>query len=163
MAPQDRKAVEEWIKGQADVEAGREVLDSLAKLEPGAGWIWAAPEQGVLSKTRFLLISTYDSGRTPDGRETPPTIAAPTIDLVALANALGADETAECSTVSKRKEARHVADLQRALEDASARIAALEAEVEALRSREGRLRERLAQVARIARLDDSLLPEKGFS
>ena len=74
VAPQDRKAVEEWIKGQADIEAGREVLDSLAKLEPGVGWIWA-PEQGVLRKTRFPVISTYDSGRTPDGTATLPAIA----------------------------------------------------------------------------------------
>jgi hypothetical protein len=162
VAPQDRKAVEEWIKGQADVEAGREVLDSLAKLEPGVGWVWA-PEQGVLSKTRFPLISTYDSGRTPDGTETPPTIAAATIDLVALAAALGSEETAERAGGSEREGARDRADLQRALEDASARIAALEAEVEALRSSEGRLRERLAQVARIAQVDDPLLPEKSTS
>ncbi len=162
VAPQDRKAVEEWIKGQADLAAGREVLDSLAKLEPGAGWIWA-PEQDVLSKTRFPPIATYDSGRTPDGTQTLPTIAPATIDLVALAAALELEETAERSTVSKREEARHLAGLQRALEDASARIAALEAEIEALRSSEGQLRERLAQVARIARIDDPLVPEKSTS
>ena len=162
VAPQDRKAVEEWIKGQADVEAGRQVLDTLAKLEPGVGWIWA-PEQGVLSRTRFPPISTYDSGRTPDGTETLPTIAPATIDLVALAAALGPVEAAGRSRGGEREGGRHLAELQKALDDASARIAALEAEVEALRSSEGRLRKRLAQVARIARLDDPLLPEKSTS
>jgi hypothetical protein len=152
VAPQDLKAVEEWIKGQADVEAGREVLDSLAKLEAGAGWIWA-PEQGVLRRMRFPPIATYDSGRTPDGTETLPTITPATVDLAALAAALGSEETAERARGGERKEAHQLAGLQRALEDASARIAALEAEVEALRSSEGRLRERLAQVARIAWID----------
>jgi hypothetical protein len=161
VAPQDRKAVEEWIKGQADLTAGREVLDSLAKLEPGVGWVWA-PEQGVLSKTRFPPILTYDSGRTPDGTALPA-IASTSVDLAALAAALGSEETAERARGSE-KEARQLAGLQRGLENAAARIAALEAEVEALRSSEGRLRERLAQVARIARLDDPpLLPEKSTS
>jgi hypothetical protein len=157
VAPQDRKAVEEWIKGQADSEAGREVLDSLAKLEPGVGWIWA-PEQGVLNRTRFPAISTYDSGRTPDGTATLPAIAPAAVDLAALAAALGSGETVEGSTVGKRDAVRRVAELQRALEQASARVVALEAEVEALRSSERRLKERLAQVARIAQVDGVPLP-----
>ena len=93
VAPQDRKAVEEWIKGQADIEAGREVLDSLAKLKPGVGWVWA-PEQGVLSKTQFPAISTYDSGRTPDGTAALPSLAPAAVDLAALAAALGSSATA---------------------------------------------------------------------
>ena len=162
VAPQDRKAVEEWIKGQADSEAGREVLDSLAKLEAGVGWIWA-PEQGVLSKTRFPAISTYNSGRTPDGTATLPAIAPAAVDLAVLAAALGSGETAEGSTVGKRDAARRVAELQRALEQASARVVALEAEVEALRSSERRLKERLAQVARIAQADGGPLPASNGS
>ncbi|MFO1155228.1 MAG: DUF87 domain-containing protein [Rhodospirillales bacterium] len=161
VAPQDRKAVEEWIKGQADLAAGREVLDSLAKLEPGAGWIWA-PEQGVLRRTRFPPIVTYDSGRTPDGTETLLTIAPATIDLAALAAALGPREAAGQVRDSKPEDARHLAGLQKAIEDASARIAALEAEIEVLRSSEGRLRERLAEIAQIARLDAPALPEESI-
>jgi hypothetical protein len=124
---------------------------------PGVGWIWAL-EQRVLSKTRFPVISTYDSGRTPDGTATLPAIAPATVDLAALAAALDSGETAERSTVSKREEIRRLADLQKALEHASARIVALEAEVQALRSSERRLKERLAQVARIAQLDDEHEP-----
>jgi hypothetical protein len=159
VAPQDRKAVEEWIKGQADIDAGREVLDSLAKLEPGVGWIWA-PEQSVLNKTRFPTIATYDSGRTPDGTATLPAIAPATVDLAALAAALGS-RTAEGSTVGKRGDSRRVAELQRALEQASARIAALEAEVEVLRLTESQLKDRLAQVARIAQIDGALPVSNG--
>jgi Helicase HerA, central domain len=54
-----------------------------------------------------------------------------------------------------------VAELQRALERASARIAALEAEVEVLRLTESQLKERLAQVARIAQVDGALPVSNG--
>jgi hypothetical protein len=90
---------------------------------------------------RFPPIATYDSGRTPDGTETLPTITPASIDLVALAAALGSEETAGQVRGGKREEARHLADLQQALETASARITALEAEIEALRSSEGRAAE----------------------
>jgi hypothetical protein len=78
---------------------------------------------------------------------------ARTVDLAALAAALGSDETAEGSAVGRREGACRAAELQRAIERASARIAALEAEVEVLRSTERQLKGRLAQVARIARID----------
>lgn len=156
VAPQDRKAVEEWIKGQADLAAGREVLESLAKLEPGVGWVWA-PEQGVLSKTRFPPISTYDSGRTPDGTALP-TVASTSVDLAALAAALGSAEPADSPPPSARRDSRRVAELQRALDQATARIAALEAEVDALRSSRRQLKERLAQVAHLAQLDSEIEP-----
>ena len=117
----------------------------------------------MLSKTRFPAISTYDSGRTPDGTATLPAIARAAVDLAALAAALGSGEPAERSTVSKREDARRLAELQRALEHASARIAALEAEVQALRSSERRLKERLAQVARIAQVDGGPLPVRSGS
>ena len=87
-APQDRKAVEDWIKGQADVEQGREVLASLAKLDRGEGWIWAA-EAGILQRTKFPAITTFDSGRTPeDGQEIQLPKRLAEIDLTGLTAAL---------------------------------------------------------------------------
>lgn len=64
-APQDRKAVEEWVKGNADADQAKEVLGSLARLSTGEGWVWS-PEHGVLERVQFPLIKTFDSGRTPD-------------------------------------------------------------------------------------------------
>lgn len=70
-APQDRKAIEAWIKGQADEDQAADVLASLAKLQKGEGWLWA-PEQDVLTRGTFPRISTFDSSRTPDAGEQPP-------------------------------------------------------------------------------------------
>ncbi len=86
-APQDRKAIEDWIKGQADIEQAREVLGSLSKLNRGEGWVWA-PDVGVLARETFPMIRTFDSMRTPEHGEAigePTTLADVEIgDLRAL-------------------------------------------------------------------------------
>ncbi len=64
IAPQDRKAVEEWIKDNADQDKAKEILSSLAKLPTGTGWIWA-PELDVLRRAAFPKIKTLDSSRAP--------------------------------------------------------------------------------------------------
>lgn len=68
-SPQDRKAIEEWVKGNADVGQAKEVLDSLASLPRGEGWYWA-PHDDVLERRTFPLIMTFDSSRTPERGET---------------------------------------------------------------------------------------------
>ena len=67
-APQDRKAIEEWVKGQADESKAKDLLGSLAGLQRGEGWVWA-PEDGILAREFSDPITTFDSGRTPDGTE----------------------------------------------------------------------------------------------
>lgn len=68
IAPQDRKAVQDWICEWADPQEGKEILTSLPSLPTGTGWIWA-PEQGILKKTKFPMIKTYDSSKAPKGNE----------------------------------------------------------------------------------------------
>lgn len=67
-SPQDRKAIETWVQGNADAVEARQVLDSLASLSVGEGWHWA-PAEGVLERKRFPAISSFDSGRTPQPGE----------------------------------------------------------------------------------------------
>jgi uncharacterized protein len=88
LAPQDREAVEGWIKGCGDREHGKEVLNSLASLQRGEGWVWY-PEGVHLKRARFPEIRTFDSSATPtDGG----TIAAPKgaaeVDLAEIRAAL---------------------------------------------------------------------------
>lgn len=84
IAPQDRKAVEEWIKDNADQDKGREIISSLATLKTGQAWIWA-PEIGVLERVAFPKIRTFDSSRAPDddGSGSGPVLAP--IDREAIA------------------------------------------------------------------------------
>lgn len=82
IAPQDRNAVQEWIKDQADVEEGKQIIASLASLQTGEGWIWA-PELKLLKKVKFPKINTFDSSRAPDAAELKAIKMAP-IDLQAI-------------------------------------------------------------------------------
>lgn len=59
--PSDRLAVSEWIKGCGDLEVGAKVLNSLAEMKRGEGWVWS-PEIGFGPKRiQFAMFKTYDS------------------------------------------------------------------------------------------------------
>lgn len=90
MAPQDRKAVSEWIADQADAEKGKEIVASLPSLKPGEAWVWA-PEAGVLNRVTFPLPKTFDSSRAPDAHDGAGPQLAP-INLDALKGRLGTVE-----------------------------------------------------------------------
>lgn len=64
IAPQDRQAIKDWIDGAGDQAKGKVVLDSLAALKRGEGWVWY-PEGGHLERVTFPTIGTYDSSATP--------------------------------------------------------------------------------------------------
>lgn len=70
LGSQDRDAVQLWIKGQASLATGKEVLNTLASLHTGEGWLWA-PSHGILHRGRFAFFKTFDSSRTP-GDDEPP-------------------------------------------------------------------------------------------
>jgi len=67
IAPQDRKAVEEWIADQADKETGREIIASLPTLKTGEAWVWS-PEADFLKRVAFPMPATYDSSRVQLGK-----------------------------------------------------------------------------------------------
>lgn len=128
IAPQDRRAVEDWIGEWADPKEGREVMASLASLPTGTGWIWA-PELGVLKKATFPAIKTYDSGKAPqedDGKG--PVLAS--IDLPSIQARLG--KVAEDAKANDPKALRaEIVALKRRLAEAAAPDpAALQAEYE---------------------------------
>jgi hypothetical protein len=114
IAPQDRKAVEEWIKDNADEKKGREIIESLATLKTGQGWVWA-PEIGVLDRISFPKIKTFDSGRAPDGSETAGQVLAP-IDRDAIA--------ARLKVVAAEAVANDPATLKRRIEELERQVKA---------------------------------------
>lgn len=63
-SPQDRKAIGDWIEGNADKAEGKALLATLPSLNRGEGWVWS-PGHDVLERVQFSTISTWDSSRTP--------------------------------------------------------------------------------------------------
>ena len=87
IAPQDRGAVREWIDGAGDQVKGKEVLDTLAQLQRGQGWVWY-PEGGYLERVTFPRIKTYDSSATPThGAKAGPKVTEIKLDEVRAAMA----------------------------------------------------------------------------
>lgn len=62
IAPQDRKAIDDWIGEWADPGKGKEITASLPSLATGSAWVWS-PEIDLLEKMKFPLAATFDSGK----------------------------------------------------------------------------------------------------
>ncbi len=86
-SPQDRKAIDAWVKGNADEGQAEAVMSSLATLARGEGWFWA-PAAGVLERRKFPPIKTFDSSRTPDNAEAVVDPPLSSVDVKALMAAM---------------------------------------------------------------------------
>lgn len=91
-SPQDRDAIKSWVEGNADRDQAKEVLDSLATLQTGEGWVWA-PEFDILDRVKFPAITTLDTSATPKAGESriePKALAQ--VDLTEVRDAIAAEE-----------------------------------------------------------------------
>jgi uncharacterized protein len=112
IAPQDRSAIKEWIDGAGDPTQGKAVLDSLAQLQRGEGWVWY-PEGGHLERVHFPKIKTYDSSATPaHGAKAGPKVAE--IDLAEVQRAM-AEAVKEAEANDPKLLRAKIADLSKQL------------------------------------------------
>lgn len=83
--PQDRTAIDNWIKGNGTAEERATVLDSLASLQRGEAWIWSPSWLRTLKKVQIRQRETYDSSKTPEvGAAAPKLRTLAKVDLAAL-------------------------------------------------------------------------------
>lgn len=154
-SPQDREAIKAWVEGNADREKARAVVDSLAQLKVGEGWVWA-PDLGLLERMTFPKIRTLDTSATPRAGEPRPEAAVhKSVDVADLRAALdashGTPRREKQTPLVRTKENQEVADqarldaaerrgyergleegLRRGGEAGSAKLAALGEEIAAL-------------------------------
>ena len=60
--PQDRKAIEEWIKYN---DQSRDILQTLPGLATGEAWVWSPQFLKTTERVKFRQRRTFDSGSTP--------------------------------------------------------------------------------------------------
>lgn len=100
VAPQDRKALQEWVKGNADASEAKAVLDSMARLETGEAWIWAT-SHGILQRTRMPANRSADSSKTPEAGDDLITHSRfQPVDRARVVELLGLPATSDESTPS---------------------------------------------------------------
>src|SRR3546814_809415 len=125
------------------MEEGQSVVDSLARLQTGEGWVWA-PEFDLLERQMFPAITTFDSSRTPteDDAILSPELAQ--VDAVELQALLGTDDAGSAAgaagqpgdraAVDAAFRAAHEEGRSQGLREAAAEIDRLRAVIQSVRS-----------------------------
>ena len=114
IAPADQKAVDDYLKANAQPATRKEVMGSLAGLERGERWIYS-PRLDVLERGVSPMPSTFDSSREPAPGEAvaePKMLAE--IDLGALRNQLASEDEPETPALAATaKPDPRIAELER--------------------------------------------------
>lgn len=69
-APQDRKAILDWVRSNAGGDLQTNSVDSLPGLKVGTGIVWR-PSDGSLETITFPPIRTFDSSKAPEVGDEP--------------------------------------------------------------------------------------------
>lgn len=123
LGPQDRAAVDAWIKFHGSEEDRQQVLSSLPSLPIGTAWFWSPGWLGILKKVAVRRRRTFDSSSTPSvgTKRIEPQKLAP-VDLDVLRDRIAA--TIERAKADDPKElSRTIAELQRRIRELEARPA----------------------------------------
>jgi hypothetical protein len=144
--PQDRDAIDEWVKYHDGGERRREILETLASLPPGTSWLWSPGWLEVLRRVQWRRRETFDSAATPKvgARRVTPQLAA--VDLERLREQMAA--TIEQVQANDPKALRRrVAELERLLAAERARATTPEVRVEHVEVLPADLADRLGEAA----------------
>ena len=121
-ASQDRKAIGDWVKAQADEGQWSAIDAALPTMQRGHGVVWL-PGRGILDAATFPLKRTFDSSRTPVRGERLVSAELRPLNLDSLKSKLAAIEDEAKSNDPKTLKAE-VARLRRDLAAAEKRIVA---------------------------------------
>lgn len=89
-SPQDRKALDEWIKGHDTGDNRAQFIETLSSLKQGEAWIWS-PGLNLFQRVQIAQRKTFDSSKTPgvgERRLEPKALA--TVDLDAIRERMAA-------------------------------------------------------------------------
>jgi hypothetical protein len=64
-SPQDRAALNEWVKFHADTDTAKEMIETLPNLPIGTAWFWSPGWLEIFEKVAIRKRETLDSSSTP--------------------------------------------------------------------------------------------------
>ncbi len=120
IAPQDRSAVDEWVKVHGEPGQREELMRSLPSLPIGTGWFWSPGWLDLFKRVQIRRRETFDSSATPKVGQRlrePRTLAD--VDVEAL-------KTRLASSIEKAK-AENPRELRRQLVDLNQKLQGVEA------------------------------------
>jgi DNA-binding transcriptional ArsR family regulator len=124
IGPQDRDAIDDWIKFHAGGEQRAQVLASLATLPDGTAWVWSPEWLEILKQVEFRRRETYDSAATPRlGEKRPPPKRLAEVDVDRLREQL-ADTVEQAKANDPAELRKRIRELEKSLKDLQARPAA---------------------------------------
>jgi hypothetical protein len=121
--PQDRDAIDGWIKHHAGDERREEVLSTLPALPTGTAWVWSPEWLEYFGKAAFRRRATFDSAATPKvGQKVRPPKELAAVDLEQLRTQMAA--TIEQAKAEDPRELRKtIAELKKQLAVKSSPVA----------------------------------------
>lgn len=124
IAPQDRRAIDDWMGEWADAHEGEELMKSLPKLPTGDAWVWS-PEIDHLARAHCPLAATYDTGSVRAG-DNP---VLPSLDVAEIASRIE-EVGSELLAEDPKRLKRRVAELEREIREKRPAVTIDEAEIE---------------------------------
>lgn len=115
ISSQDRDALDDWIKSNADMAKRNEIRGRLPTLAPGDCVVWC-PSIGILKDYRFSVGKTFDSSKTPsrgEKRREPGVWSKPDLEGIKAKMAAVEEEVATNDPKALRS---RVAELERQLQ-----------------------------------------------
>lgn len=115
IAPQDRDALDAWVKVHGTPEQREALMRSLPSLPIGTAWFWSPGWLDIFQRVEVRKRDTFDSSATPkigDKRATPSVLASVDLDQLRAAMAATIERAEEEDPTRLR---RRIADLQREL------------------------------------------------
>lgn len=121
-APNDQKAVDEWVKTHAEEGQREQFMASLSSLPIGTAWFWSPGWLNVFQKVKVRKRETLDSSSTPKAGEVfrePQTLASVDIDEIKKLLAVTEKPDEAGDIIGLR---RHIKQLERQVADKKPRL-----------------------------------------
>jgi uncharacterized protein len=113
IAPQDRAAIDEWIKVHGTPEQREQLMSSLPSLPIGEAWFWSPGWLDLFQRVQVRKRETFDSSATPEvGKKIQAPKRLADVDLAAISERMSA--TIERAKADDPRELRkRIAELER--------------------------------------------------